>query len=190
MTQPDVPSNEQKGRGPLILTFGLLSFFLFGPFLGLPAWIMGVQDLRKIREGVIAASEKGLIMGGTIIGAVGTFFSPTFIGALLAFGLGIFSGQAISAHRTVIETEIRQISIHAQQYRMESGEATYEGFTVPADFQSGTYATYELKFSPEGALTIKGTSVRYPGNSVSASLDLSGELGPWMYSGTEFGSEE
>ena len=39
----------EAGRGGLILTLGILSIVLLGFFLGIPAWVMGNRDLKKIR---------------------------------------------------------------------------------------------------------------------------------------------
>ncbi len=64
---------HEQGRGTLILVLGILSLFLLGPILGIPAWIMGSGDLKKIREGRIPISEKGQTKAGMILGIIGTF---------------------------------------------------------------------------------------------------------------------
>jgi len=62
--------SQEEGRGVLILILGILSITALGPILGIPAWIMGRKDLRKIREGRIPSSERSLTQTGTILGII------------------------------------------------------------------------------------------------------------------------
>ncbi len=71
----------EAGRGGRILTLGILSIVLLGFVLGIPAWVMGKRDLKKIRAGTIDRKEKGLTQSGMVLGIVGTFVSP-LIGVL------------------------------------------------------------------------------------------------------------
>ena len=71
----------EAGRGGLILTLGILSVALLGFVLGIPAWVMGNKDLKKIRAGTIDRKQKGLTQSGMVLGIVGTFVSP-LIGVL------------------------------------------------------------------------------------------------------------
>jgi hypothetical protein len=71
----------EAGRGATILVVGILSVVLLGFILGIPAWVMGRRDGKKIRAGVIDAKERGLTRAGMILGIIGTFLSITLIAA-------------------------------------------------------------------------------------------------------------
>ena len=65
-------TQQEPGRGATILTLGILSVTVLGFFAGIPAWIMGRGDLKKIRLGVISVSQRGLTLAGMILGIIGT----------------------------------------------------------------------------------------------------------------------
>jgi len=68
-------TQEQPGRGGLILALGILSVVALGFIVGIPAWVMGNHDLKRIRLGRIVADQKGLTTAGMVIGIIGTFLS-------------------------------------------------------------------------------------------------------------------
>jgi hypothetical protein len=68
---------------------------LLGPILGIPAWVMGHRDGKKIRAGQIDAKQRGTTLAGMVLGIIGTFLSVL---GLVAIG-GIVSA-AIVAFRT------------------------------------------------------------------------------------------
>jgi predicted RNA-binding Zn-ribbon protein involved in translation (DUF1610 family) len=87
-------------RGPMVLVFGIISvvFSVFsccgipGMFaglvslgLGIPAWVIGRRDLRRIREGEMDPAGEGQTQAGMICGIVGTCIAGTlvFIGVVL-----------------------------------------------------------------------------------------------------------
>lgn len=70
-------------RGTLILVLGILGLVLCQP-LGIPAWIMGNNDLRAMREGRMDPSGESLTTAGRICGIIATIF--LCIGTL--FGCG------------------------------------------------------------------------------------------------------
>ena len=57
-------------RGTLILVLGILSFVLCGFFTGIPAWIMGKNDLAKIKAGQMDPEGEGITKGGMICGMI------------------------------------------------------------------------------------------------------------------------
>ena len=96
------------GRGDTVLALGLISLItatvlscgclgLFvSPATGIPAWIMGAGDLRKIDAGLISPFERANTKGGMICGILGTFFGPLAVIGLwtfyaLAFASSFFS---------------------------------------------------------------------------------------------------
>ena len=61
------------GRGVVIVILGIIGLISLGPILGIPAWIMGYKDLKKIEMKIIPYSQKGITKVGMIIGIVATF---------------------------------------------------------------------------------------------------------------------
>jgi ABC-type Fe3+ transport system permease subunit len=62
---------QDPGRGTLLLVLGILSIVCCA-LLGPVAWIMGKQDLAKIRNGEIAPEAEQMTKIGMILGIVGT----------------------------------------------------------------------------------------------------------------------
>ncbi len=83
---------QESGRGTLILILGILSFIL-GPFTGMPAWIMGQSDLKKIKNGIIALNEKTNTEIGMILGII-----CTSISAIVLFSIAVVLITASSAY--------------------------------------------------------------------------------------------
>jgi hypothetical protein len=69
-------------RGTLILVFGILSFVL-GQFIGLgfgiAAWIMGHNDLKRIKAGDMDPAGTSLTKAGWICGIIGTIFQSVML---------------------------------------------------------------------------------------------------------------
>ena len=94
------------GRGSTVLVLGIVSIvgsflfscacigFVIGPALGIPAWIMGAGDLKRIAMGLINPSEAKNTRAGMICGIIGTFFGPVIsvIVTVSAF-FQLFSGM-------------------------------------------------------------------------------------------------
>jgi hypothetical protein len=66
----------------IVLAFGFLPCYCSGPFLpaiglalAIPALLMGRTDLRKINEGVMDESGRGITTGGFVCGIVGTILN-------------------------------------------------------------------------------------------------------------------
>ena len=57
-------NNLEPHRGTLILVLGILSLVMCGFFTGIPAWIMGRNDLRKIKAGLMEPEGEGSTKGG------------------------------------------------------------------------------------------------------------------------------
>jgi hypothetical protein len=78
---------EPADRSPIVLIMGIASivvsfmscgccllFIPFGLGLGIPAWVMGRNDLRMIAQGKRNPNQKGLLQAGMICGIIGTVF--------------------------------------------------------------------------------------------------------------------
>ena len=57
-------------RGNLILILGILSI-VFCQFVGIPAWLMGSQDLKEMKAGLMDPSGEGMTQAGRVCGIVG-----------------------------------------------------------------------------------------------------------------------
>jgi DNA-directed RNA polymerase subunit RPC12/RpoP len=66
-------------RGALILTLGLLSFLLTCVLLGLPAWIMGMNDIKEMRAGRMDPSGEGLTIAGMVLGIIATIITALLV---------------------------------------------------------------------------------------------------------------
>jgi hypothetical protein len=65
-------------RGGTVLALGIISIVMMGPIglaLGIPAWVMGGRDLRKIRQRMMDPEGQGTTQAGWICGIIGTILS-------------------------------------------------------------------------------------------------------------------
>jgi hypothetical protein len=82
---------QKPHRGPLILSLGILSIVLFFAcgFLGLPlgltAWIMGYNDLKKIRAQRMDPEGRSMTRGGYVCGVIGTLLDSLWLCSLPSF---------------------------------------------------------------------------------------------------------
>ena len=80
-------------RGTLILVLGILSFVACGFFTGIPAWIMGKNDLAKIKAGQMDPEGEGITKGGMICGMINCILTlVVFVGlGLLIIIITVFA---------------------------------------------------------------------------------------------------
>ena len=82
-------NNMEPHRGTLILVLGILSLVMCGIFTGIPAWIMGKNDLKKIKAGQMDPEGEGKTKGGMICGIICCVISLiSIIGIVLLILLG------------------------------------------------------------------------------------------------------
>ncbi len=82
-------------RGTLILVLGILSLVGCSIFTGIPAWIMGNNDMKEIRAGTMDPAGEQLTNIGKILGmvscgltlVVGCLYAILFAGLLGGGGL-------------------------------------------------------------------------------------------------------
>jgi predicted Zn finger-like uncharacterized protein len=87
-------------RGTLILVLGVVSIVIhiLGVPLGLPAWIMGSRDLKKMDRGDMDPAGRGTTQAGYICGIIGTLLGAlTLLGCVAYIGFFAF---AISTAKT------------------------------------------------------------------------------------------
>lgn len=65
----------QPHRGGLILALGILSFVIAGILTGIPAWVMGSGDLKKMDAGTMDPQGRGLTQAGRILGMICTILT-------------------------------------------------------------------------------------------------------------------
>ncbi|HUL42849.1 MAG TPA: hypothetical protein VLY03_00680 [Bacteroidota bacterium] len=91
-----------RDRGSAILTLGILAILLFGPFTGVPGWLMANQDLRDMRSGILPDSAMGTVRTGRTLSIVGTFCSLLslfllFLASVIVFSFVMVFGEMFSA---------------------------------------------------------------------------------------------
>ena len=69
----------------LILVLGILSLVLCGVFTGIPAWIMGNNDLKAMAAGTMDPSGRSMTNAGRICGIITTVL--TLLGVVVVIVL-------------------------------------------------------------------------------------------------------
>jgi len=83
----------------LILVLGILSLVTCGIFAGIPAWILGNSDLKKMKQGLMDRAGEGNTSAGRIMGIISVIMGIVgVIVAVLWFVLfaALFAGLAAS----------------------------------------------------------------------------------------------
>ncbi|MCF6269497.1 MAG: zinc ribbon domain-containing protein [Melioribacteraceae bacterium] len=129
------------GRGNLILILGILSIILLGFITGIPAWVMGNNDLKLIEKGLIPKFEKGATKTGMILGIIGTIVSTTFILSAIFTGISVFNSasiavESVESNRKALIADCQTLaSIGQQHYRkptsMGGGGNSFWGYNFP-----------------------------------------------------------
>ncbi|MEX2115940.1 MAG: DUF4190 domain-containing protein [Bacteroidota bacterium] len=188
-----IPTGQlERGRGALILVLGILSLVMFGLITGIPAWVMGHTDLRRMREGKMEGTDEGLTRAGMILGIIGTvisglvivFFILIIVGLFSFAGMMIFDAAGIDAQERAIEAHLHSLARNAQIYRVDRG--TYEGYEIPPDLRRTDNEVYTAQVMAD-QIVFRGRTANRRG-SISATLDGDGNLVDWVYEG-EFDEE-
>jgi len=87
-------SAAPSGYAIAAFVLGILSFVTCGPCAGLPAFIIGMIELRQIKDRTSPAEGKGFALAGTIMGGISTalailvilFYIGIVLLAILAHG--------------------------------------------------------------------------------------------------------
>ncbi|MBI4417460.1 MAG: DUF4190 domain-containing protein [Ignavibacteriales bacterium] len=188
MTTTHPPSSQlDRGRGALILVLGILSLVMFGLLTGIPAWIMGHTDLRRMREGSMERADEGLTRAGMILGIIGTVLSAlalliiilVIVGILSFAGIMIFETAAIKMQERAIEAHLHALAREASAWRLERG--TYEGFTIPDELKDTDHESYSARVSRD-EIMFRGSATNRRG-SIEVTMDRDGNLTDWSYFG-------
>jgi len=194
MTLPQTTPTGQleRGRGALILVLGILSLVMFGLITGIPAWVMGQTDLRRMREGKMETADEGLTRAGMILGIIGTLISGLILVFMILLVVGIFSfagmmifdAAGLDAQEQSIEAHLHSLARNAQIYRVDRG--TYAGYEIPPDLKRTDNEVYSAQVMAD-QIGFRGRATNRRG-SISATLDSDGNLVDWVYEG-EFDDE-
>ncbi|GJQ20857.1 MAG: hypothetical protein HBSIN02_12120 [Bacteroidia bacterium] len=186
-TQSATSSQSDRGRGALILVLGILSLVMFGLLTGIPAWVMGHTDLRRMREGTMDRTDEGITRAGMILGIIGTVLSGlailvillVILGVLSLAGVILFEAEAIKAQERSIEAHLHTIATEARAWRTEHG--SYEGFEIPSELSKTSREVYSAQVRTEQIrLRARATNRR---GAIEATLNRDGDLVDWSYSG-------
>jgi hypothetical protein len=80
-------------RGVVILVLGILGF-VFCPFCGAVAWIMGSNDLAAIDAGSMDPEGRGLTQAGKLCGIISSLLSILWIGLFVLMVMGVWLFEA------------------------------------------------------------------------------------------------
>ncbi len=190
-TPPPPVQPPKQGRGGVVLGLGIAALLVLGPFLGIPAWVMGHRDLKRIKSGEIDSHDKTTTQVGMVLGIIGTFFSPAtimFAGIFIAVFLSIYSAKSVQADKDAMIAEAKSIAVAANQYYVRSaeeraGRGSYEGFVLPEQMRQTKYGAYQVRIVSGDRLQIIGSSLSHSDNGLIADVDENGVIVHWEFSG-------
>jgi len=190
--QIEVDNHPAEGRGGKILALGIVSLLFLGPLSGIPAWIMGHRDLKRISLGKINDSNRTLTQVGKIFGIVGTFISPIFLicsSIIIAVVLSVLDARNIQLNKDAIMTDVTNLAIAAKEYRRRpsgagGGGGYYKGFELSEQMKHTTNGTYMIRVLSSDSLQIVGSFVRNYDDGVIAYIGKEGSILRWAFSGS------
>jgi hypothetical protein len=111
------------------------------------------------------------------------------VGIAIAVGLSLFAANSVQANKDAIINDINNIAANAYQFyirpvSMAGGGSSYtggNGYTLPLRMATNDNATYSAP--PADPLVITGTSITYPGSTVSAQVNALGVVSAWTFTG-------
>jgi hypothetical protein len=212
-SQPSPPPTTyaSKSRGKLILAFGIISLllvplcgvlayilrnefavfilmfsFLIAVTLGISASVMAAGELRKIREGILAVSARGLTKTGRILGLIGAVVYPLVFCALLQY---LFSSPPASSPKDSINNDLANLAATAYQYRIRpdsvgGGGGSYMGFVIPARMSRNENAVYTATVIHADTIQFYAKWVVDSTSTITVRMDADGQLRhTWTYTG-------
>jgi predicted Zn finger-like uncharacterized protein len=113
--------DREPGRGVLILVLGIISLSMMvviwplcplGAILGLVAWVMGHNDLKKIKANQLDPDASGLTKAGWICGIIGTFLNSLIMlscGGFLTFVLLSTPSRPATTYKQPVQFNVKDI---------------------------------------------------------------------------------
>jgi hypothetical protein len=113
------------------------------------------------------------------------------VGIAIAVGISMFSSSSVQSNKDAIVNDLNNLAADAYQYRirpstMGGGGGSYGGYIVRLALQSnanGTYLPTTGVAAGSQSFTLTGNSTPYAGSAVTATLDSTGSLTSFTYSG-------
>ncbi len=143
---------------------------------------MGHGDLRKIKSGIIALSEKTTTKIGMILGIITTLIVPFIIIFSIAtvVGVNVFNASSSQANRDGIIADGVNIASLAQMYyhkptKIGGGGNSFNGFQIPESIIKTENGTYDVVINNSKSLTIicVGKEIGNDGNNpVKVKFDI------------------
>jgi hypothetical protein len=169
---------HESGRGTVILILGILGL-IFGPFTGIPAWVMGAGDLKKIKTGIIALSEKTSTKIGMIFGIITTLIVPLaiIVGIAVVVGINLYSANSVSANRDGVIADLNNHGAMAQQYyrkplSLGGGGNTFNGWAIPANISTTPNGTYKESVYPQHVIIVGTGNEQNQGNPIQLTATI------------------
>lgn len=165
--------------------FIFLSSFLIAVPLGIAASVLAAVELRKIRDGILPVSARGLTKTAGILGLVGTVVYSLVFCAIL---FQLFTSSGISSPKDWIINDLGNLAAAAYQYRirpdsMGGGGGSYEGFVIPARMSRNENGIYTATVVHADTIQFSAKWVGDSTATITASLDADGRLSAWTYTG-------
>ncbi len=151
---------QENSKSTLILILGILSFPL-GFLCGIPAWIIGASERRKIKMGVVSAREKGTATIGMVMGILGTLISISVLIYSVSVGLNIYKSSSMRANRDALISNATAVISLAQQYyhnpkAINGGDGSFEGFILPDIYKNSENGKIEIKIIGKDNMLLTG----------------------------------
>ena len=113
------------------------------------------------------------------------------VGIAIAVGISMFSSSSVQANKDAIVNDLNNLAADAYQYKirpatMGGGSGSYGGYKVPTKLQSnenGSYLPTTAVAANAQSFNFTGSSVSYPGSTVTATVDSTGKLTAFTYAG-------
>ena len=119
------------------------------------------------------------------------------VGIAIAVGISMFASGSVQSNKDAIVNDLNNLAANAYQHKirpssMGGGAGSYDGTTVtpnatpwivPTKLDTTENGVYTRSGISATTVTILATSSSYPGATVTATVDLNGKLGTWVYTG-------
>ena len=155
---------------------------LLVPIFGMSAWLMANKELRKIRDGVVSPSARGVTRKGRFLGMFGLVLF-----AICAFLYSQFPERSVGSYRDAMINQFNNLSAHAYQYRIRSlegggGGGSYEGYRIPQTMAESEDGIFTLAAVHRDSVILRGKAKRVDG-TIEVTIDPNGQPILWIYGG-------
>jgi hypothetical protein len=175
-----------KSRSTAILVLGILSIVLLGPFVGIPAWVMGHTDLARIKSGLLPASKKTITTVGMIAGIVGTVVGTIWIiqyAVAVSTALTSYDIAYRSVNRDAIIADLTIIAQDAYAFRERSESNSYSTFVLQKDLARNENGRYSIVSATSDTLIVRATSEIARGEIVAIYGPDGNRVGEYSFTG-------